>query len=260
MTTVQYAEHDTTGKNLLVTGGASGVGAATARRFAAGGGRVAIVDRNLKGALAIAAELPGAVAAECDISDPDQVQAAVRSVTGELGDFDYLVNAAGVARGGPFAQWTLEQWNRLHSIHVGGAFLMCQNVLPGMQARGGGAIVLVSSIAAHVAQGGNVAYGAAKAAVVGMTVQLARDLGPSIRVNAVAPGRIRTPMSEALMVRRGDGDPDKGAEITGSYNLLKRVGMPDDIAAPICFLLSDASSFITGQELIIDGGETVSCV
>jgi NAD(P)-dependent dehydrogenase (short-subunit alcohol dehydrogenase family) len=126
-----------------------------------------------------------------------------------------------------------------------------------MRASGGGAFVNVASIAAITAQPYNSPYGAAKAAIAGFTRQLARELGPAIRVNCVAPGRIKTGMTIPLYTERGGGDFDKGAAEAAALNIAGRLGEPEDVAAIVCFLLSDEAGFVTGQTIVPDGGETI---
>jgi NAD(P)-dependent dehydrogenase (short-subunit alcohol dehydrogenase family) len=141
------------------------------------------------------------------------------------------------------------------TVHVGGTFLFCRQVLPIMRKRAAGAIVNVASVAALKAQSGNAPYGAAKGAILAFSRQLARDAAPEIRVNTVAPGRTRTGMTEPLMIERA-GSVEQGSIMFGQANLQKRVGEPEEIAAPVCFLLSDEASFITGALLTVDGGES----
>lgn len=243
------------GKVLLVTGGASGLGAAVGRRFAADGGRVAVIDRDEEKAQKVAGELDGAIALGADVAAEDSVNRCVESVAQHFGGIDCLFNAAGHAEFGPIEEWSLERWQRMMTVHVGGTFLFCRQVLPIMRKGGGGAIVNVASVAALKAQSGNAPYGAAKGAILAFSRQLARDVAPEIRVNTVAPGRTRTGMTEPLMIARG-GNVAVGSEIFGQGNLQKRVAEPEEIAAPVCFLLSDDASFITGALLPVDGGET----
>lgn len=244
------------GRVLFVTGGGSGLGAATARRFSSDGGRVAVVDLDGDRAAAVAGELDGCVGLQADVSDEDSVRRAVAATRRELGSADAVFNAGGHAEFGPVEEWSLEAWTRMMAVHAGGTFLVCKHTIPGMREKGGGAIVNVASVAALVAQLHNSVYGAAKGAIASFTRQLALDCAPDIRVNVVAPGRVRTGMTEPLMHERGGGSVDKGAEIFGAANVQKRVAEPDEIAAPVCFLLSDEASFITGTLLVVDGGET----
>ena len=244
------------GKVLLTTGGGSGLAAAVARRFASEGGRVAILDLDGARAAAVAAGLPGAISLAVDVANDDGVRDAVASVHAQMGRIDCAFNAAGHADFGPIETWSLERWNRMLGVHLGGTFLVCKNVLPIMRAQGGGSIVNVASIAALVAQPNNSPYGAAKGAIVGFSRQLALEAAPLVRVNVVAPGRIRTGMTVPLWKQRGGGDLDTGVSQAAQLNMLKRVGEPDDIAGPVCFLFSDDAAFLTGTTLVPDGGET----
>jgi NAD(P)-dependent dehydrogenase (short-subunit alcohol dehydrogenase family) len=246
------------GKVLLATGAGSGLAAATARRFASEGGTVAVVDIAQDRAEAVAAELPGSAAFVCDAADEAQVADVVRSAHGRLGRIDCVFNAAGIADFGPLAEWSLERFNRMLGIHLGGTFLVTKNVLPIMTAGGGGAIVNVASIAALAAQPFNTPYGAAKAGIIGFSRQLAHDVAPdNIRVNVVAPGRVRSGMTEPLYIQRGGGSYEEGARMAAAHNVMKRVGEPEEIASVVCFLLSNDASFITGQTIVADGGETI---
>lgn len=247
------------GKVLLATGGGSGIAAAVARRFTAEGGRVAVVDLAWDRAKAVASELDGAVPLEADVMDEVAVAEAVHAATEQLGRIDCVLNAAGHADFGPISEWSLERWNRMMGAHVGGTFQVCKHVLPILeQNASGGSIVNVASTAALVANNNNVPYGAAKGAIISFTRQLARESAPKVRVNVVAPGRVRTGMTEPLVIQRGEGSWEKGAEAFGAANLQRRVGAPEEIAAPICFLLAEESSFITGTLLVADGGEHVA--
>ena len=245
------------GKNLFATGGGSGIAAAVARRFTAEGGRVAVADLDEGRAKAVAAELEGAVALVCDVADEDSVRAALAAADQQLGGVDGVFNAGGHAEFGPIEEWSLERWNRMMLVHAGGTFLVCKHALPLLRRRGGGSIVNVASVAALLAQRNNAPYGAAKAAIAGFTRQLALEVGPEIRANVVAPGRTRSGMTEPIMLARGEGDVEKGAALFGAGNIQKRVAEPDELAAAVCFLLSDDASFITGTTLVVDGGETI---
>ncbi len=245
------------GRVLFATGGGSGLSEAVSRRFAAEGGRVAVVDLSSERAEAVAADLDGSIGLACDVGDEEAVRQAVQSAHEQLGRIDCVFSAAGHADFGPIEEWSLERWNRMLGVHAGGTFLVCKNVVPIMRELGGGSIVNVASIAAIVAQPFNAPYGAAKAAIAGFTRQLARELAPSIRVNCVAPGRVKSGMTVPLYTERGGGDFEKGAAIAAELTLAGRIGVPEEIAAPVCFLLSDEASFITGQTIVPDGGETI---
>jgi NAD(P)-dependent dehydrogenase (short-subunit alcohol dehydrogenase family) len=244
-------------KVLFATGAGSGIAEAVVRRFVAEGGRAAVVDLDLAKAEAVAAELDGCVGLAADVSDEDSVKQALAAAQRELGGVDCVFNAAGHAEFGPLEEWSLESWNRMFAVHAGGTFLVCKHALPLMRARGGGSIVNVASVAALVAQRGNAPYGAAKAAIAGFTRQLALEVAPDIRVNTIAPGRVHTGMTEPLLVARGEGDMGRGAEVFGQGNLQKRTARPEELAAVVCFLLSEEASFVTGSLLVADGGETV---
>jgi 3-oxoacyl-[acyl-carrier protein] reductase len=243
------------GRVLFATGGGSGIAAATARRFTAEGGRVAVVDLDGGRARETAAELDGAVGLACDVADEDSVAEAIRSAREQLGSIDCVLNAAGHAEFGPIEEWSVERWNRMMTVHVGGTFLVTKHVLPIMREQGRGAIVNIASTAALTANVYNAPYGAAKGAVIAFSRQVAREAGPEVRVNVVAPGRTRTAMTEPLILQRGSGSYEEGEKVF-SAGIMKRVAEADELAAPICFLLSDDASFITATQLVVDGGET----
>jgi NAD(P)-dependent dehydrogenase (short-subunit alcohol dehydrogenase family) len=243
------------GKVLFATGGASGLARAVAQRFTAEGGRVAVADLDLGHAQATAAQLAGAIALEVDVADERAVTGAVQATREQLGTIDCLFNAAGHAEFAPIGDWSFLQWQRMMTVHAGGTFLVCREVVPVMRAQGSGSIVNVASVAALVAQANNVPYGAAKGAIAAFSRQLAREVAPEIRVNTIAPGRVRTGMTEPIMVERA-GSVEKGSALFGQGNLQGRVAEPEEIAAPVCFLLSDEASFVTGALLVADGGET----
>lgn len=245
------------GKALLVTGGGSGIGAAIARRFADEGGSVAVLDVDGDKARATAAALAGGVAVVADVSDEASVESAVAEARSQLGRIDCVANAAGYHVFGDFATFSLDGWNRMLAVHATGTFLVCRAALPALREAGGGSIVNYASIAAVLGRPKSAAYCAAKGAVVALSRQLAVELAPDrIRVNAVAPGRVLTPMSVPMYTEMGGGDMEAGIRSVIDDTPLGRVADPDELAASTCFLLSDEASFVTGTMLMVDGGMT----
>jgi NAD(P)-dependent dehydrogenase (short-subunit alcohol dehydrogenase family) len=243
-------------KVLFVTGGASGIGRATAERVVSEGGVAALVDLDLEKAQETASTLPGCIGLGANVADEAQVKAAVDATVAQLGGIDLVLAAAGHAEFGPIDEWDTARFNRMMEVHVGGTFHVCKHATPVLKAGGGGSIVTIASVAALIANKINVPYGAAKAAIAGFTRQFAIEALPDVRVNCVAPGRIITGMTTPLMIARG-GDMEKGAEIFGQNVPMKRMGRAEELAAAVCFLLSDDASFITGHTLVVDGGESI---
>ena len=242
---------------LFVTGGGSGLGAATARRYASEGGKVAVTDRNEAAAKAVAAQLPGALAIACDVGEEASVEAAMARAQEHFGRVDSLFCAAGHVEFAPIEEFSTEAFERMLRVHVTGTFLACRAAMPRLRAAGGGAIVNTASVAALTARKNLAAYSAAKGAILAMSRQLALDaVEDKVRVNVIAPGTVRTGMTEPLYIARGDGDLAKGAAMSSVDSIQKRVAEPEEIAAPVCFLLSDEASFCTGMALVADGGLT----
>jgi NAD(P)-dependent dehydrogenase (short-subunit alcohol dehydrogenase family) len=240
------------GKALLVTGAGSGLAAATARYYAADGGRVAVLDLDLGRAETVAAELEGSVALECDVADEDAVRRAVHEAHERLGRLDHVVNAAGFADFVPIEELSLHDWDRMLAVHLTGTFLVCREALPLLRAAGGGAIVNFASVAALVARPNAAAYAAAKGGIVSFSRQLALDAGADgVRVNVICPGSVQSPMSMAHY-----GDPQVGLVRPLPPSIQSRIAEADEIAAPVCFLLSDEASFVTGGLFVADGGAT----
>ena len=236
-----------------MTGGASGIGAATCRRLAAEGARVAVTDVNLDGARAIADEVDGA-AFELDVRSTESIRAAVDGAEGELGPIDVLVNNAGYDEWNWFTQTDEALWQRVLAVNLVGVIACTHAVLPGMQERRRGRIVNVSSEAGRVGSSGSAVYSAAKGGVLGFTKALAIENGRyGITVNAVAPGPIETPLLMAAPEQLGDIGKRIVDTMIGSTNL-RRLGHPDEVAAAITFLASDDASYVTGQSLGVSGG------
>lgn len=234
-------------KTVLITGGSRGIGAATARRFAAAGYRVAInYNRSEREALKLAEEL-GGTAVRADVGDPDQVQEMVDNVLDKFCQLDILVCNAGIAQQKLFGDLTNEDWKRIFTVNVEGVFYTIRAALPHMLHRKAGRIVTVSSMWGQVGGSCEVAYSASKAAVIGLTKALAKEIGPSgITVNCVAPGVIATEMNAGLST--------EDLEALRNETPLESIGKPEDVAESIFFLASDAARFITGQTLAPNGG------
>jgi 2-hydroxycyclohexanecarboxyl-CoA dehydrogenase len=240
-------------KVALVTGGASGIGAATARRMAAEGARVAIGDLNEPGARALADELDG-FACALDVSDVGSVRAGVAAATEALGEIDVLVNNAGTDRFSFFVNSDEELWDFVLGVNLRGVLAVTHAILPEMQKRRAGAIVNVASEAGRVGSQGSAVYSAAKAGVIGFTKAIARESARyRVRCNAVAPGPIETPLLNAAAEVLGEiGERLKQAMVNSTA--LGRSGEPEEVAAAIAFLASDDASYVTGQTLNISGG------
>jgi 3-oxoacyl-[acyl-carrier protein] reductase len=234
------------GKVLFVTGAGSGIGAETARRFATEGGRVAAADLDGGAADAVAAELDGSIAFACDVADETSVHEAVAAAHAQLGGIDCVFNSAGIVKFTPIEDLSLDEWNRHLAVHLTGTFLVCRAALPVLRAGGGGSIVNVASTAALLARPNLAAYAAAKGGIIAFSRQLALDAAADgVRVNVIAPGSVRTPMTADVY---GPGEQP--------HSIQARFGEPDEIAAAVCFLLSDESAFFTAAMLVADGGAT----
>ena len=236
------------GKVCVVTGGAGGLGRAIGAALAAQGAAVALLD--LDGAAAEAAAVGfGGLGLACDITDEGAVAAAAASVAARLGPADVLVNNAGILRPGPLATLKLAEWNAMLAVNLTGYLLCAQAFGAAMCARRSGAIVNIASIAASFPQGQSGAYSPGKAAVAMLSRQLALEWGPlGVRSNCVSPGLVRTPMSEAFYVAQGV------AAARANLVPARRYGMPNDIADAVLFLASPRASYVTGQDLVVDGG------
>jgi 2-hydroxycyclohexanecarboxyl-CoA dehydrogenase len=241
------------GRTALVTGAASGIGAATARRLAAEGARVAVTDVDEQGARLVAGELDG-FACVLDVADAASVRVAVDRVVGALGEVDVLVNNAGTDRFSYFVHTDEGLWDLVLGVNLRGVIAVTHAVLPSMQERRAGAIVNVASEAGRVGSQGSAVYSAAKAGVIGFTKAIARESARyRVRSNAVAPGPIETPLLNAAPEQLGElGERLKRAMVNSTA--LGRSGQPEEVAAAIAFLASDEASYVTGQTINVSGG------
>ncbi|MEU7693265.1 glucose 1-dehydrogenase [Microbispora hainanensis] len=246
-----------TGKFAVVTGAARGIGAAIARRLAAEGAAVACVDLTADRCASIVDEITvtggRAVAFGCDVSDSAQVEALVPGVMAEFGQIDVLVNNAGLTRDNLLFRMSEEDWEKVVDVNLKSVFLMSRAVQKHMVEQRSGAIVNLSSRSA-LGNRGQANYSAAKAGIQGLTATMAIELGPfGIRVNAVAPGYVATPMTEATAVRLGVTPEEHQATMAQAVPL-RRVGQPTEIASVVAFFASDDASYVTGQTLYVNGG------
>jgi NAD(P)-dependent dehydrogenase (short-subunit alcohol dehydrogenase family) len=235
------------GRPAIVTGGASGIGRATALRLAREGAAVAVLDRDGDGARAVAAEI-GGHAFEVDVRDGEAVGAAVEAAVSALGGVAILVNNAGVGDLRPLHTVDDRLWHRLIDVNLTGTYHAMAAVIPVMLAAGRGVIVNNASVSGLSPTRGEAAYSAAKAGVIALTASGALEYGPTIRVNCVAPGFIRTPLTAVW-----DEHPEAFAPI-GEAIPLGRIGEADEVAEVIAFLCSDAAAYVTGHTLVVDGG------
>lgn len=239
------------GQRALVTGGGSGIGAATCRRMAAEGAAVAVVDLDHEAAEAVAADI-GGVAYGVDVTDYAALEACFHEAAAELGGLTTLFNNAGGSNMARVHEWSLEEWDRIVRLNLTGVFHGFRAGAPLLLDAGGGAIVSTASISGTRPAAGEAPYAAAKAAVAALTATAALEYGPAIRVNAVSPGMIHTGLTDILLTGFDWTVPHMEAKTP-----LGRIGAPDDIADVVVFLCSGLARFVTGQNLVVDGGMTL---
>jgi NAD(P)-dependent dehydrogenase (short-subunit alcohol dehydrogenase family) len=243
------------GKNTVVTGAGAGIGRAIALAFARAGAQVACIDLDAKGAESTRQEAEKSgqrtIAIACDVGIESDVMAAAAQVLAAFPAVHVLVNgAAGHDPNGTVLDLSLADWNRIMTVNVGGAFLMSRALLPAMIAGGGGSIIHIASQLGSVAAPNRAVYCTSKGALIQLARAMAIDhAARNVRVNTLSPGAVET---ERLVKRFGDMETAR--RISGPKHLLGRLGRPDEIAAAALFLASDASSFMTGSDLLVDGG------
>jgi meso-butanediol dehydrogenase / (S,S)-butanediol dehydrogenase / diacetyl reductase len=236
-------------KRVLITGGAGGIGAATARRFLEEGARVAVFDRDELAGRRLLQELPGLeTLIYADVADPASVAGAFDRLDLQMGGLDILINNAGISIRQSFMDITPEQWQTVLSVNLNGIFYVAQQAARRMLAGAGGVILNMGSSNGLMGYHYYADYNASKAGVIELTRSMALELAPSIRVNAVCPGFIMTPMQAA------EYTPEMRRLFEDKVPL-RRLGSPEDVAALVAFLASDDATFITGQYFVIDGGE-----
>ncbi len=251
-----------TGKVAIISGGATGIGAATARRFVMEGATVAILDVNAAAGQALVQEIGGSGAQarfyDCDVGNVDGVAGAVDQAAADMGGVDIVFANAGVGTivvGGTVETIDVDHWELAFGVNARGVYALCRAAIPHLRARGGGSIVMTSSSSAFIGTTGRPthAYAATKGALVSLTRAMAVSYGPeNIRVNALVPGFVRTRLTDDVM-----SDP---AQMEGALRAipLRRVAEPEELAACALFLASDEASFVTGATLVADGGQTVA--
>jgi NAD(P)-dependent dehydrogenase (short-subunit alcohol dehydrogenase family) len=248
------------GRVALVTGAASGIGAATAARFAAEGAAVAGLDigKPADDAWAeVTAKAAGASFHEADVRDEAAVKAAVDAAIAKHGPIDALVNAAGVVGFGSAHMLEVAEFERVVDINLKGSFIVSKHVIPSMLESGAGSIVHIASVEGLVGISGQLAYNASKGGVVLMTKNMALDYAPAgIRVNCVCPGGVETAMTAMLNTEGLKAMGDK----LRAYHPMGRFAEPEEIAGAAFFLVSDDSTFVTGSSLVVDGGYTAGHV
>lgn len=246
-------DRDLAGAKVVVTGAASGIGAATARLLASRGARVAVLDRDADGATAVAGDV-GGPALVADVADSSAVDGAIGRAVEELGGLTSLVNNAGVGNLKALEAYTDRELDLIWRVNVAGTYHCLRAAAPHLRAAAGGrsapapAVVNVASVSGVRPTRGEAPYAAAKAAVVALTQSAALEWAPVVRVNCVSPGFVHTPLNDALVA----DEDTRGAIEAGTP--LGRVGSAEEVAAVIAFLLGPDSSYLTGQNVVLDGG------
>jgi NAD(P)-dependent dehydrogenase (short-subunit alcohol dehydrogenase family) len=245
-------------KVAIVTGAGKGIGSGIAKVFSKEGAKVVVVDWDEEAGKKTAEEIRqsggDALFVNCDVSNEEQVKAMVQASLDKYDRIDVLVNNAGIGVYLPVLEATSEDWDRCLAVNLKGVFLCSKYAIPHMQTMGKGAIVNISSVHAHATVNGVAPYAASKGGITALTRNMAIDYGPAIRVNAIAPGWVLTPLIQSIF--DSYDDPAEQQRLVEQRQVMKRIGRPEDIGHAAAFLASDEASFITGTQLFVDGGLT----
>lgn len=245
-------------KVAIVTGAAKGIGWGIAKILAQEGAKVAVVDwdeeNGKKSAQGFRDKGGQAIFIKCDVSNEEEVKAMIQKVLDEYGRIDILVNNAGIGVYKTILDASSADWDRCLAVNLKGVFLCSKYVIPHMQAVGKGAIVNISSVHSWATVNGVAPYAASKGGISALTRNMAIDYGPTIRVNAIAPGWVLTPLIQSIFDSYAD-PADQRLQVE-RRQVMKRIGVPEDIGYAASFLASDEASFITGAHLFVDGGLT----
>lgn len=243
-------------RTAIVTGGGSGIGRATAELFAQEGARVAVLDRDGEAAELVAKAISGR-SYRLDVGERGEVEDTFARVGDDLGPAHILVTAAGISGGHRLVDTPEALWDEIFRVNVKGTYLCLKAAIPGMAAAGGGSVITVGSQLAHAGGRDNAAYIASKGAVIGLTRAAALEhAADNVRVNVMIPGAIATPMLERSLNRHGD--PEAARARSRGRHAMGRFGTPQEIAKGALYLACDDSSFVTGSELVMDGGWLVA--
>lgn len=242
----------------IVTGSAKGIGWGIATVFSKEGAKVVVVDWDEEAGKKTAADINAAggdaLFVKCDVSNEEQVKAMIQATLDKYGRIDILVNNAAIGVYKTITDATSEDWDHCLSVNLKGVFLCSRYAIPHMQALGKGVIINISSVHAYANVNGTSPYAASKGGVAALTRAMAMDYSPTIRVNAIAPGWVLTPLIQGIF--DSYADPAEQQRIVEQRQVMKRIGRPEDIGHAAAFLASDEASFITGIQLFVDGGLT----
>lgn len=248
------------GRNAIITGGGAGIGEAIARAFVEQGASIVIADMDIEAAETVAAGLRSggytAHAYPCDVSDSKSIQGMVHAAVESLGSLDTLVNNAGWGRAGKLLDTAEEDWDRTMDVNVKGIFLVSKHTLPHLLKSGGGCIINMASVAGVVGVRDRTAYCASKGGVVSLTRAIALDyVDQGLRCNSISPGTVDTPWVDRMVAQFPDNEATRVQMV--ARQPMGRLGHPHEVAAAAVYLASDDAAFITGSNLMIDGGMTM---